>query len=101
MNCINCGNCEIGKAKKSAEGIGYKVFIVPGSSFIKRIVRKHKPTAILGVGCMTEIKSGLEMCEKLNLQGVGLVLAKAGCVSTILNWDNFYEFIEYDETLKI
>ncbi len=95
MNCINCGNCEIGKAKKSAEGIGYKVFIVPGSSFIKRLVRKHKPTAILGVGCMTEIKSGLEMCEKLNLQGVGLVLDKAGCVSTILNWDNFYEFIEY------
>ena len=101
MNCINCGNCEIGKAKKSAEEIGYKVFIVPGSSFIKRLVRKHKPTAILGVGCMTEIKSGLEMCEKLNLQGVGLVLDKAGCVSTILNWDNFYEFIEYDETLKI
>jgi len=95
MNCINCGNCEIGKAKKSAEEIGYKVFIVPGSSFIKRLVRKHKPTAILGVGCMTEIKSGLEMCEKLNLQGVGLVLDKAGCVSTILNWDNFYEFIEY------
>jgi uncharacterized protein len=101
MNCINCGSCEIGKAKKSAEDIGYKVFIVPGSSFIKRIVRKHKPTAILGVGCTTEIKSGLEMCEKFNLQGVGLVLDKAGCVSTILNWDNFYEFIEYDETLKV
>jgi hypothetical protein len=101
MNCINCGNCEIGKAKKSAEDIGYKVFIVPGSSFIKRIVRKHKPSAILGVGCATEIKSGLEMCEKLNLQGVGLVLDKAGCVSTILNWDNFYEFIEHDETLKV
>jgi len=28
------------------------------------------------------------MCEKLNLFGVGLVLEKAGCVSTVLNWDN-------------
>lgn len=94
MKCINCGNCEVGRAKKTAEDLGYKVFIVPGSSFIKRLVRKHKPAAILGVGCMTEIKGGLEMCEKLNLYGVGLVLDKAGCVSTILDWDMFYEFIE-------
>ena len=94
MKCINCGHCEIGNAKKSAEQMGYKVFVVPGSSFIRRIVREHKPDAILGVGCMTEVKAGLEMCEKLNLYGVGLVLDKAGCVSTVLNWDNFYEFIE-------
>ncbi len=96
MKCINCGHCEVGNAIKSAESIGYKVFIVPGSSFIKRLVRKHKPNAILGVGCITEIKAGLEMCEKLNLFGVGLVLDRAGCVSTTLNWDNFYEFIEID-----
>jgi hypothetical protein len=97
MKCIDCGHCEVGHAVKSAESIGYKVFIVPGSSFIKRLVRKHKPNAILGVGCITEIKSGLEMCEKLNLSGVGLVLDRAGCVSTVLNWDKFYEFIEHDD----
>ncbi|VVB55717.1 Uncharacterised protein [uncultured archaeon] len=94
MQCENCGACEIGQAKKSAEKLGYKVFIVPGSSFIRRLVRKHKPEAILGVGCMTEIKAGLEMCEKINLFGVGIVLEKAGCVSTVLDWDKFYEFIE-------
>ncbi|MFZ3168015.1 MAG: DUF116 domain-containing protein [Candidatus Methanoperedens sp.] len=94
MQCENCGACEIGQAKKSAEARGYKVFIVPGSSFIRRLVRKHKPEAILGVGCMTEIKAGLEMCEKINLFGVGIVLEKAGCVSTVLDWDKFYEFIE-------
>lgn len=94
MQCINCGSCDLGIAKKSAEELGYKVFIVPGSSFIRRLVRKHKPSAILGVGCMTEIKAGLEMCEKLDLYGVGLVLEKAGCVSTVLDWDKFYEFIE-------
>lgn len=93
MQCTNCG-CDIGKAKKSAEEMGYMVFIVPGSSFIKRLVRKHKPDAILGVGCMTEVKAGFEMCERLNLYGVGLVLEKAGCVSTVLDWDKFYEIIE-------
>lgn len=100
MKCIECGRCEVGPAVKSAESMGYKVFIVPGSSFIKRLVRKHKPGAILGVGCITEIKAGLEMCEKLNLFGVGLVLDKAGCVLTVLNWDNFYEFIEFDGPIQ-
>lgn len=100
MQCINCG-CDLGNAKKSAEALGYKVFIVPGSSFIKRLVRKHKPEAILGVGCMTEVKAGLEMCELLNIRGVGLALEKAGCVSTVLDWDKFYEFIEIDEPIDI
>ncbi len=93
MQCINCGKCEIGNARKHAEGMGYKVFIVPGSSFIIRLVREHRPKAILGVGCMGEVKAGLEMCEKLNLYGVGLVLDKDGCVSTILDWEKFYDFI--------
>ncbi len=43
---------------------------------------------------MAEIKSGLEMCEKIQLFGVGIILEKAGCVSTVLDWDKFYEFIE-------
>jgi hypothetical protein len=94
IQCISCGACEIGPAKKSAEELGYKVYIVPGSSFIKRLIRKHKPEAILGVGCMTEIKAGLEMCEKIDLFGVGIVLERAGCVSTVLDWDKFYEFLE-------
>lgn len=96
MQCINCGKCEIGKAKNCATEKGYMVYIVPGSSFIIRLVKKHKPEAILGVGCMVEIKAGLEMCENLNLYGVGLTLDKAGCVSTVLDWDNFYDFIEKD-----
>lgn len=96
MQCISCGACEIGKAKKTAEMLGYKVYIVPGSSFIRRLVLKHKPSAILGVGCMTEIKAGLEMCEKIQLFGVGMVLEKAGCVSTVLDWDKFYKFIEME-----
>jgi len=83
MKCIDCGRCEVGHAVKSAQSLGYKVFIVPASSFIKRLVRKHKPNAILGVGCITEIKAGLEMCEKLNLFGVGLVAGEGRMCSTV------------------
>ncbi len=94
IQCINCGRCEIGKAKGLAQEKGYKVFVVPGSSFIIRLVQKHRPSAILGVGCSTEIKAGLEMCERLNLYGVGITLDRAGCVSTLLDWNRFYDFIK-------
>lgn len=96
MVCINCGNCEIGEAKRYSEERGYKVFIVPGSSFVVRLIRKHKPLAILGVGCMAEVKAGLEMCQKLDIYGIGLTLSKAGCVSTVFDWEKFYEFISMD-----
>lgn len=90
IQCINCGGCEIGKWQQIAKDMGYMVFIVPGSSFIKRIVRKYKPNAILGVGCKPEIKGGLDMCHTFGLPGLGIVLSKDGCVSTVLDWDEFY-----------
>ncbi len=97
MMCINCGKCNVGKAKRCSEEKGYKVFIVPGSSFILRLVKKHKPLAVLGVGCMPEVKAGLEMCQKLHLYGIGLTLDKAGCVSTVFDWDKFYDFINTEQ----
>ena len=32
-----------GEAMDVLEGLGYRVFIVPGSSFIKRMVKKYRP----------------------------------------------------------
>jgi len=36
LNCTECGLCSIGVIKKKAEPLGYKMYIVPGSSFVKR-----------------------------------------------------------------
>lgn len=93
IQCVNCGRCEVGEAKERAEEYGYMVFIVPGSSFIERMIQKYMPKAIIGVGCQFEIKSGLEMCQKNGLPGQGLVLSKSGCVSTELDWDSYYQLI--------
>jgi hypothetical protein len=92
--CIHCGKCEIGEAKHTAEQLGYRVFIVPGSSFIKRMVYKYRPKSIVGVGCMSEVRNGLQLCNQLKLNSIGITLQKAGCVATILDWDTFYEIIK-------
>jgi hypothetical protein len=93
IKCLACGLCGIGEAKKNSEGLGYKFFVVPGSSFIKRIVKKYRPRAIVGVGCQMEIKEGLDMCRGRGIPAVGVPLSQAGCVATKVDWNKFYETI--------
>jgi hypothetical protein len=91
LKCRNCGQCDVGEARLLLERMGYKVFIVPGSSFIKRMVRKYRPKAIIVVGCLAEVKEGMDMADMMGLVVMGIVTLKEGCVETIANWQDIYE----------
>lgn len=91
LKCRSCGQCDVREARVLLEKMGYKVFIVPGSSFIKRMVKKYRPKAIVGVGCLAEVKEGFDMADKMGLVVMGIVTLKEGCVETIVNWPDLYE----------
>jgi hypothetical protein len=91
LKCRSCGMCSIGHWLSIFEQMGYRVFSVPGSSFIKRMVKKYRPRAIIGVGCISEVKEGLEMSDKLGLISMGVVTLKEGCVETLVNWEDVLE----------
>jgi uncharacterized protein len=91
LRCQGCGRCTVGEAKGMLERLGYRIFIVPGSSFIKRMVKKYKPKAIMGVGCLAEVKEGIDMADKMGLVVMGVVTLKEGCVETVVNWADIYE----------
>ena len=91
LKCRNCGQCTVGEAQILLEQLGYRIFIVPGSSFIKRMVKKYHPKAIIGVGCLPEVKEGIDMADKMGLVVMGIVTLKEGCVETIVNWPDVYE----------
>jgi hypothetical protein len=91
LKCKSCGLCDVGNARLLLERMGYKVFIVPGSSFIKRMVKKYRPKAIVGVGCLSEVKEGIDMADRMGLIVMGVVTLKEGCVETINNWPELYE----------
>ena len=91
LKCKSCGQCDIGAARLLLEKMGYRIFIVPGSSFIKRMVKKYHPKAIIGVGCLAEVKEGIDMADKMGLVVMGVVTLKEGCVETIANWPDIYE----------
>ncbi len=88
LQCKNCGLCQIGKYSNELKNIGYKVYIVPGSTFLKRIVQKMRPRAIIGVGCLVEVKDGLDLADKMGLSVMGVIILKDGCVETVMNWDD-------------
>jgi len=91
LKCRSCGQCTIGEVRLILEKLGYRIFIVPGSSFIKRMVKKHHPKAIIGVGCLSEVKEGIDMADKMGLVVMGVVTLKEGCVETLVNWSDIIE----------
>ncbi|HII07640.1 MAG TPA: DUF116 domain-containing protein [Methanotrichaceae archaeon] len=98
LRCVNCGRCEVGTAKVFAEGLGYRFFVAPGSSLIKRMIKKYRPRAIVGVGCNMEIKEGVDLCHGHAIPAIGVPLLTNGCVSTTLDWDRFYKVISDDQS---
>jgi hypothetical protein len=91
LKCRSCGQCTIGEVRPVLEKLGYRIFIVPGSSFIKRMVKKYHPKAIIGVGCLSEVKEGIDMADKMGLVVMGVVTLKEGCVETLVNWSDIIE----------
>jgi hypothetical protein len=91
LKCSACGRCTVGQARLLLEKMGYRIFIVPGSSFIKRMVKKYHPKAIIGVGCLAEVKEGIDMADKIGLVAMGVVTVKEGCVETLVEWADVYE----------
>ncbi|MFH1788597.1 MAG: DUF116 domain-containing protein, partial [Candidatus Altiarchaeota archaeon] len=83
--CINCGRCGIGELKKFSEELGYLFFVVPGSSFVKRMIKKYRPQAVLGVGCSMEVKEGTSLVSAIGIPVQSVMLTQDGCINTRVN----------------
>ncbi len=91
LDCRRCGRCEVGENIDCLEDIGYRVWIAPGSTLIKRMFKKYHPKAIVGVGCLMEVKEGIDMCDKAGVVAMGVVTMKDGCVETMVSWPDVYD----------
>lgn len=89
--CKRCGRCEVGENIARLEACGYRVWIAPGSTLIKRMIKKYRPEALIGVGCLMEVKEGIEMADKLGIIAMGVLTLKDGCVETIVSWPDVYD----------
>lgn len=78
--CNNCNRCVIGVIKNKAEEKGIQVFIIPGSTFLKKIIEKNNFKAVLGVACYQDLNLSMMKLSKFSCQGVPLL--KDGCINT-------------------
>ena len=92
LNCTECGLCSIGVIKKKAEPMGYKLYIVPGSSFVKKIVMENKFKAVLGVACQEDLNQMMMLLSDFCPQGA--LLEKTGCFETKVNIKKVFEKLD-------
>ena len=92
LNCTECGLCSIGVIKKKAEPLGYKMYIGPGSSFVKKIVMENKFQTVLGVACHEDLNQMMMLLSDFYPQGV--LLEKTGCFETKVNVKKVFEKLD-------
>ena len=67
--------------------MGYMFFISPGSSLVKRMVKKYRPAAVIGIGCAVEVKEGTAMMDARGIPVQAVSLSRDGCVDTDVDVD--------------
>lgn len=85
--CIDCCNCKASQIKKEAESLGYRVFIVPGGSMVKKIIKKTRPHAVAGVACMNELAMAL---DEFRIPTQSIELSRDGCVDTDIELEKVF-----------
>ncbi|MDE2547203.1 MAG: DUF116 domain-containing protein, partial [Methanocorpusculum sp.] len=59
--------------------------------YIKRLLKRFHPKAMIGVGCIVEVKEGLELGKRIHMITLGVVTKTDGCVETTMDWDELLE----------
>lgn len=100
--CVGCGKCKIKDIAAKAKELGYLgTYIAPGGGFVKRILKKVKPVAVIGVGCPYEVNWGLLEVSGRGMPCQGVVLLNSGCVMTDIDLPTVYETMELLKEEKI
>ncbi len=97
FQCKNCGRCGIGDLIKFCDNKNIKVFIIPGGSFVKKIIKITRPKAIIGVGCHIELREASLVLEYLKIPGRGINLEKDGCIETKVDYEKIKKAIVINE----
>jgi len=84
--CGHCSSdCLINRAGVLAEGKGYDVYILPGSSCISKILKAKDYEGVVGVACGEEIRISGEISKDVGVAGQAVPLIKNGCANTVFN----------------
>lgn len=85
LNCIKCGKCSIGILKKISDKKGINMYIIPGSTFIKNVIKQQPFKGVIGVACPVDLNNAMTSLTDFITQGVYLL--NDGCINTLVDID--------------
>jgi len=94
IQCKSCGKCVFTQLKKDAEKYGYKVFILTGSSYVKRILQTEKADGVLMIACDYEINKVMRALKGKNVVTYGVPMEKDGCFGTEVDYQKVLNVFE-------
>ncbi len=88
--CMNCCRCKAMRIREKAEALGYRAFVVPGDSMVFNIIKKSKPKAVFGIGCLKEL---VIAAEELKIPAMVVELSREGCVDTDVDIKRVFDIL--------
>ena len=96
--CTHCSkDCQVNKATELAKKEKYDIYVVPGSSCVKKIFRKYSYDGVVGVACTEEIALATKIFKKLVIAVQNIPLIKNGCAETQFNFKTLQEIVKRDQ----
>lgn len=98
IQCKSCGKCVFTQLKNDAEKYGYKVFILTGSSYVKRILQMEKADGVLLIACDYEINKVMRALKGKKVVTYGVPMERDGCFGTEVDYQkvlNAFEAFKY------
>lgn len=92
--CKHCSeDCQVHLATQLAKKEKYDLFVLPGSSCVKKIFQNKIYEGVIGVACTEEIVLVTNILEQLNIASQNVPLIKNGCSSTKFNFETLKNVI--------
>ncbi len=85
IQCVFCKLCPLGDIIKKANEKNIDLYIVPGSTFLKRVLKEKKPDGVFGVACPADLFYVMNSLSRKGMPCQGQLLLTDGCICTKLN----------------
>jgi hypothetical protein len=94
--CTECGGCKISNIIKLMRESNYRnLYIVKGGRAIRKIIKKQKPEAIVGIACFFEGNQAFKMLKDENVAVQFVPLIKDGCAATDTDLTEVEKVLKY------
>ncbi|WP_440954456.1 DUF116 domain-containing protein [Methanosarcina sp. Mfa9] len=94
IQCKSCGKCVFTRLKKDSEANGYRLFILTGSSFVKRILQMEKADGVLLIACDYELNKVMRAIKGKKVVTYGVPMERDGCFGTEVDYQKVLDAFE-------